>query len=44
LNPITQHTWLDYYHKLWDQKSIDNTREGKCVKLTENCVDSITLK
>ena len=43
-NPITGRTWLDYYHKLWNEQSIDNIREGKCVKLTENCVDLIIIE
>jgi hypothetical protein len=36
---ITEHTWLDYYQKLWIKQFNYNTTEGKCVKLTENCVD-----
>jgi len=43
-NPITEHTWLDYYHKLWTKQFNDNTTEGKCAKLTENCVDLITME
>ena len=44
LNPITEHTWLDYYQKLWTKQSNDNTTERKCAKLTENCVDLITME
>ena len=43
-NPITEHTWLDYYHKLWTKQFNGNTTEGKCAKLTENCVDLITME
>jgi len=43
-NPITEHTWLDYYHKLWTKQFNYNTTEGKCAKLTENCVDLITME
>ena len=28
-NPITEYTWLDYYHKLWTKEFNDNTIEGK---------------
>jgi hypothetical protein len=28
LNPITEHTWLDYYQKLWTQQLKDNTTEN----------------
>ena len=41
---ITEHTWLVYYHKLWTKHLNDNTTEGKCAKLTENCVDVITME
>jgi len=41
-NPIIEHTWLDSYQKLWTKQFNDNTTEGKCAKLTENCVDLIT--
>jgi len=44
LNPITEQTWLDYYQKLWTKQSYDNTTEKKCAKLTENCVDLITME
>ena len=44
LNPIFEHTWLDYYRKLWTKQFNDNTTEGKCAKLTENCVDLITTE
>jgi len=44
LNPIVEHTWLDYYRKLWTKQFNDNTTEGKCAKLTENCVDLITTE
>jgi len=27
LHPITEHTWLDYYQKLWTQQFKDNTTE-----------------
>jgi len=43
-NPITEHMWLDYYHKLWTKQFNDNTTEWKCAKLTENCVDLITME
>jgi len=43
-NPITEHTWLDCYHKLWTKQFKDNTTEGKCAKLTEKFVDLITLE
>jgi len=42
LNSIVEHTWLDYYQKLWTKQFNDNTTERKCAKLTENCVDLIT--
>ena len=44
LNPIAEHTWLDYYRKLWTKQFNDNTTEGKRAKLTENCVDLITME
>jgi len=44
LNPIVEHTWLDYCKKLWNKQFNDNTTEGKRAKLTENCVDLITMK
>jgi len=44
LNPIVEHTWLDYYQKLWTKQFNDNTTEGKRAKLTENCVDFITME
>jgi hypothetical protein len=43
LNPIVEHTWLDYYQKLWT-KQFNNTTEGKRAKLTENCVALITIE
>jgi hypothetical protein len=42
--PLTEHTWLDYYKKLWTKQFNNNTTEGKCAKLTENCVDLITME
>ena len=44
LNPITEHTWLDYYQKLWTQQFKDNTTERKLEQLAENCVDLITME
>jgi len=44
LNPIVEHTWLDYYQKLWTKQFSDNTTEDNCAKLTENCVDLITME
>jgi len=44
LNPIVDHTCLDYYQKLWNKQFNDNTTEGKRAKLTENCVDLITME
>ena len=38
LNPIVEHTWLDYYQKLRTKQFNDNTTEGKRAKLTENYV------
>jgi len=43
-NPITEHTWLGYYYKIWTKQFNDNATEGKCAKLTENCVDLITME
>jgi hypothetical protein len=43
LNPTVEHTWLDYYQKLWTKQFNDNTTEGKSAKLTENCVDLTTM-
>ena len=43
-NPITEHTWLNYYKKLWIKQFNDNTTEKKCAKLTENCVDLIIME
>ena len=36
LNPIPEHTWLDYYQKLWTQQVKDNTTERKWER-AENC-------
>jgi len=44
LNPITEHTWLDYNQKLWTQQFKDNTTERKLEQLAENCVDLITME
>ena len=44
LNPTAEHTWFDYYQKLWTTQFNDNTTEGKLAKLTENCVDLITVE
>jgi len=44
LNPIVEHKWLDYCQKLWTKQFNDNTAEGKCAKLTENCDDLITIE
>jgi len=44
LNPIAEHTWLDYYQKLWTKQFNDNTTEWKRAKLTENCVELITME
>jgi len=44
LNPIVEPTWLDYYQKLWTKQFNDNTTEGKRAKLTQNCVDLITME
>ena len=43
-NPITEHTWLDYYQKLWTKQPTDTTTEEKSAKLTEKCVDLITME
>ena len=43
LNPIVEHTWLDYYQKLWTKQFNVNTTEGKHAKLTENRFDLITI-
>jgi len=43
LNPIVEHTWLNYYQKLWTKQFNDNTTEGKRGKLTGNCVGLITM-
>jgi len=32
LNPIVEHTWLDYCQKLWIKKFNDNTTEVKRAK------------
>ena len=42
LNPIVEHTWLDYYQNLWTKQFNDNTT--KRAKLTENCVDFVTME
>jgi len=44
LNPIVEHTWLDYCQKRWTKQFNDNTTKGKRAKLTENCVDLITME
>jgi len=44
LNPIVEHTLLDYCQKLWTKQFNDNTAEGKRAKLTENCVGLITME
>jgi len=44
LNPIIEHIWLDYYQKLWTKQFNYNNTEGKRAKLTENCVDLITME
>ena len=44
LKPITENTWLNCYEKLWTKQSNDNTRERKCAKLTEKCVDLFTME
>ena len=41
---IKINTWLNYYQKLWTKQSNDNTTERKCAKLTENCVDLVTME
>jgi hypothetical protein len=42
--PITEHTWLDYYQKLWTQQFKYNTTERKLEQSAENCVDLITME
>jgi hypothetical protein len=42
LNPINEHTWLDYYQNLWTQKTKNNTEEN--IHPTGNCVDLITME
>jgi len=44
LNPIAEQTLLDYCQKLWSKQFNDNTTEGKRAKLTEDCVDFITME
>jgi hypothetical protein len=44
INPITEQTLLDCYQKLWTKQFRDNATEGKREKLTENCVDLITME
>ena len=44
LNPKAEHTWLDYYQKLWTKQSNDKTTERKCANLTDLCVDLITVE
>ena len=44
LNPTGEHTSLDYCQKLWTKQFNGNTTEGKRAKLTENCVDLITME
>jgi len=44
LNPITEHTQLDYYQKLWTQQFKDNTTKRKLEQLVENFVDLITME
>jgi hypothetical protein len=44
LNPITEHTWLDYYQELWTQQLKDNTTENIWEKSAENCVCLITIE
>ena len=44
LNPIPEHTWLDYHQKLWTQQVKDNTTERKLEQRAENCVDLITME
>lgn len=38
------HIWLDYYQKLWTKQPNDDITKGKSAKLTENCVDLITME
>ena len=44
LNPIPEHTWLDYYQKLCTQQVKDNTTERKWEQRAENCVDLLPWK
>jgi len=44
LNPIVEHTWLDYCQQHWTKQFNDNTTEGKRAKLTEICVGLITME
>ena len=44
LNSIAENTWLDYYQKLWTKQFNDNITERNRAKLTENCVDLITME
>jgi hypothetical protein len=44
LNPITGHTWLDYYQKLWTQQLRDKTTENILEQSAENCVRLITIE
>ena len=39
LNPMPEHTWSDYYQKLWTQQVKDNTTERKWEQRAENCVN-----
>jgi hypothetical protein len=43
-DPITEHTWLDYYQKLWTQEFKDNATERKWEQSAENCVDLVTVE
>jgi hypothetical protein len=43
-SPITDHTWLNYYQKLWIKQFNDNTPEKKYAEITENRVDLITME
>ena len=44
LNPIPEHTWLDYYQKLWTQQVKNNTTERKWEERAENCVVLIIME
>ena len=44
LNPIPEHTWLDYYQKLWTQQVKDNTTKRKWEQWAENCVDLLAME